>query len=218
MIEIHSWLPKFLQAAEACFGERIFFLGLQGSYARGEARENSDLDLVLILDELSPGDIQSYNDLLNRMPHRNLLCGFLSGKEELLHWDAADLFQFYYDTKAIKGSLDILLALLDEDAIKRAIQVGVCNIYHGCIHNMLYEKSEDTLKGLYKAASFVVQAICFRQTGRYIHRQQDLLEIVNAEEKNIVQSFLDIKHGCVFDFQNLSEQLFLWSKACIQKM
>ena len=28
------------------FGERVFFLGLQGSYRRGEATEQSDIDVV----------------------------------------------------------------------------------------------------------------------------------------------------------------------------
>ena len=43
---------------------------------------------------------------------------------------------------------------------------------------MLYDKSEYILKGLYKAASFVVQAIYFKQTGHYIRQQSELLKIV----------------------------------------
>ena len=57
-----------------------------------------------------------------------------------------------------------VVALCD---VNGAIKIGACNIYHGCVHNMLHEKSEDILRGLYKSASFVVQAIAFMKTGIY---------------------------------------------------
>ena len=85
-------------------------------------------------------------DLKTGMMARALMCGFFSGKKELLNWEASDLFQFYYDTTAVKGSLDDLLVLIDQTTIDRAIKMGACNIYHGCVHNMLHEKSKDILK------------------------------------------------------------------------
>ena len=165
MIEISSWMDKFIQALEESFGKRVWFVGLQGSYGRGEATETSDIDVVVIFDELTEQDIQSYNAILYTLPNRELICGFVSGKEEILNWEASDLFQFYHDTTPIKGSLDELLVLIDATVIDRAIKIGACNIYHGCVHNMLHEKSEEILKGLYKSASFVVQAICYQETG-----------------------------------------------------
>lgn len=217
MPELNGWLDEFLRKLKVSFGSHVWFVGLQGSYGRGEATQNSDIDMVVILDNLSPSDIQTYNEMLDTMPHRELICGFLSGKTELLHWDPADLFQLYYDTKPILGSMDALLPLLDQVAVDRAIKLGACNIYHGCVHNMLYGKSEKTLRGLYKVASFVVQAICFRQTGRYVSRQTDLLEAVNDEERVIVENFLRLKNGEKVDFLAMSETLFAWSGGWIEK-
>ena len=211
MIDIAAWLQIFLQKLDDTFGNRIWFVGLQGSYGRGEATETSDIDVVVILDELSPLDIQTYSTMLDTLPHRELICGFLSGKKELLNWDASDLFQFYYDTTPIKGSLDELLALLDDAAVDRAIKLGACNIYHGCVHNMLHEKSEEILRGLYKSASFVVQAICFKQTGNYISNQKELLEIVSPEERSVVETFSGLKNGGMIDFDVMSEKLFIWA-------
>ena len=168
MIDIVAWIPSFVLALEKTFANRIWFVGLQGSYCRGEATEASDIDVVVILNELSAADIQTYNTMLNFLPNRELICGFLSGKQEIMNWEPSDLFQFCYDTTPIKGSLDEVLRVVDESAVKRAIKIGVCNIYHGCVHNMLFDKSEDVLKGLYKSASFVVQAIVFLQTGTYL--------------------------------------------------
>ena len=215
MIEITTWMDGFLKALNKDFGSRVWFVGLQGSYGRGEATETSDIDVVVILDELSASDIQRYNAMLDTLPHRELICGFLSGKEELFRWEPSDLLQFYYDTMPLKGSLDELLPLLDTATIERAVRIGACNIYHGCVHNMLHEKSEDALKGLYKAASFVVQAVALRQTGKYVKRKRDLLNVVSSDEKIIVENLLKIKDGCDFDFDNMSETLFSWSKKII---
>ena len=212
MVEITAWMDQFVQTLSNAFGERVWFVGLQGSYGRGEATEASDIDTVVILDTLSPADIETYKAMLDTLSPRELLCGFLSGKEELLNWEPADLFQFYYDTTPIKGSLDALLPLLDSAAVDKAIKIGACNIYHGCVHNMLHEKNEDMLKALYKAASFVVQAVCFRETGKYIRRQNDLIGVVSAEDQVIVETFLDFKNGGTVDFETMSNILFVWSK------
>jgi len=212
VIEITAWMDGFLKALNKDFGNRVWFVGLQGSYSRGEARDTSDIDVVVILDELSVADIQKYNAMLDTLPHRELICGFLSGKDELLNWEPSDLFQFYYDTTPIKGSLDELLAVIDEATVGRAIKIGACNIYHGCVHNMLHEKSEDILKGLYKSASFVVQAIAFYQTGKYIRFQKELLGVVSVDERKIVEIFLKLKNGEAVEFGTMSEALFAWAK------
>ncbi len=211
MVEITSFLEQFLQALNESFGERVWFAGIQGSFARNEATETSDIDIVVILDVLSSEDITVYSSMLNKLPHRNLICGFLSGLRELMNWEPSDLFQFYNDTRPLKGSLDDLLPLIDADAVDRAIKIGTCNIYHGCVHNMLHEKSEEILKGLYKSASFVIQAICFKQTGQYINRLNDLYTVVSPDDQAVLENCLRIKNGSAVDFDSLSEVLFFWA-------
>ena len=217
MIDISSWMELFLHALTERFSERVWFVGLQGSYGRGEATETSDIDMVVILDEFTIDDIQTYNAMLDTLPHRELICGFLAGKKEICNWDPADLFQLYYDTEPILGSLDALQSLLDDTAVNRAIKMGVCNIFHGCVHNMLYSKSEMVLKGLYKTASFVVQAISFQQAGKYTRRQKELLAIAAPDERVIVETFMGLKNGGAVDFQRMSETLLAWSKNWIDK-
>ena len=215
MIDITAWMKDFLQILNDTFANRVWFVGLQGSYGRGEARDTSDIDVVVALDELSAMDIQTYYDMLDTLPHREMICGFLSGKKEIMNWEPSDLFQFYYDTTPIQGCFDEMLAVIDESAVNRAIKNGACNIYHGCVHNMLFDGSEDIVKGLYKSASFVVQAIAFKQTGKYIKHQSKLRNIVSNDEKVIVDTFLDLKNGGVVEFNSMSETLFNWSKKWI---
>ena len=215
MINMTEWMQGFLRALDDTFGNRVWFVGLQGSYGRGEATETSDIDVVVILETLSAADIQAYSAMLDTLPHRELICGFLSGKDEILHWEPADLFQFYYDTTPIRGSLDELLTVIDEAAVSRAIKIGAGNIYHGCVHNMLHEKNEDMVRGLYKSASFVMQAIVFKETGKYISRQNELLQVVSPQERGIVETFLHLKNGGTLDFSFMSETLAAWSQKWI---
>ena len=217
MIDITAWMDNFVQTLNETFANRVWFVGLQGSYGRGEATETSDIDVVVILDELSAMDIKAYNDMLDTMPNRDLICGFISGKSEIFNWEPSDLFQFCNDTTPIKGTLEEVLAVIDEIAVNRAIKIGSCNIFHGCVHNMLYEKDEDILRGLYKAASFVVQAIAFKQTGSYIRYQKDLLQAVSSDERALVEAFINLKNGGTVDFDSMSERLFAWAKKWISE-
>ena len=124
MIDIKTWIDLFLKALNQTFENRVWFVGLQGSYGRGEATETSDIDIVVIIDELSATDIRTYNKMLDTLPHRELICGFLSGKKEIMNWEPSDLFQFCHDTTPIAGSLDKVMAVIDESAVNRAIKIG----------------------------------------------------------------------------------------------
>ena len=215
MIEIEPWLERFTQVLRKTFGERVWFAGLQGSYARGEATESSDIDPVVILDVLTAEDIASYDAMLDSLEHRELVCGFLSGKAELLHWEPSELFQFCRDTIPLIGSLNDVLALVTPDDIDRAILSGACGIYHACIHNMLCEKDEGILRSLYNTAAFSIRATAYRRTGIYCSRLDELLQHADAADKEVVRAYLAMKAGTPVDFSDASKRLFAWAKGII---
>lgn len=141
MLNIQEWIEQFQKEILLNFKERICFIGLQGSYARGEATENSDIDVVVIFDTLTVDDLKQYDQIISQMSYREKICGFLSGRDEIICWEKSDLFQFYYDTKPIYKNLDFILPFIKQENIKQAILIGSCNIYHACCHNMIHEKS-----------------------------------------------------------------------------
>lgn len=217
MIQVQEWMPYFLETLQRMFGERICFVGLQGSYGRGEANEKSDIDIVVILDKLESDDIKKYNNMLDGFKSRDLICGFLSGKKELLHWEPSELFQLYFDTMPIVGTLDEIKELFSDSDIVRAIKIGGCNIYHACVHNMLYEKSEDILKGLLKSASFVIQAAYYRRTGIYLRKQKDLALVTDERERVLIERYLLVRTGEYIPFEGTSKMLFDWTKEILGK-
>ncbi len=214
MVDITTWVNTFTEKVEQTFAERVWFIGLQGSYGRGEATDTSDIDVVVILDELRINDLKTYRDMLDTLPNRELICGFISGKTELLNWEAGDLFQFYYDTTPIKGTLDCLLEKIDKQAVKRAIRTGACNIYHACVHNYVHEKSEGILCSLYKSAVFVIQAVWFYETGKYIKSHAELQTAVTPSSA-VLDTAQALKRGASVDFEQMSELLLNWSKSVI---
>ena len=215
MIDIKTWIKEFTDKALQTFSERVWFIGLQGSYGRGEATATSDIDVVVILDELRVNDLKTYRDMLDTLPNRDLICGFISGKAELLNWEASDLFQFYYDTTPIKGTLDSLLERVDKQAVKRAIRIGACNIYHACVHNFVHEKSEDILRSLYKSAAFVLQAVWFYETGKYIKSKAELQNAINPPSA-VLTNAQELKNGASVKFEEMSELLLNWATALIR--
>ena len=54
--KLENWLQDFTKKLFDKFSTRIKFIGLQGSYKRGEANADSDIDIVIILDKLSFDD------------------------------------------------------------------------------------------------------------------------------------------------------------------
>lgn len=215
MIDIKTWIKEFTNKAEQTFANRVWFIGLQGSYGRGEATDTSDIDAVLILDEVNINDLKTYREMLDTLPNRELICGFISGKNELLNWEPADLFQFYYDTAPIKGSLEALLEKIDKGAVRRAIHAGACNVYHACVHNFVHERSEDILHSLYKSAVFVIQAVWFYETGKYIKSHEQLLAAIDPPSA-VLDTAARLKKGASVKFDEASELLLNWAKAAIE--
>lgn len=217
MILLDEWIPCFLKNVQSVFGERIYFVGLQGSYGRGEANEKSDIDIVVILDKLEIDDIRAYNDMLDGLSDRDLICGFLAGKDELLHWELSELFQLYFDTTPLVGTLDELTELFSDEDITRAARMGAGNIYHACVHNMLYEKSADIVKGLLKSVSFVIQADYYRRTGTYIRKQQELILAVNEQERAMLERYQLVRAGADIPLEETSEMMFYWVKEVLNR-
>lgn len=217
MLQIGDWLTNYVDKVRELFGERLVFVGLQGSRARGEATEGSDIDVVLILDELTPDDLKAYRTMLDTLPERELICGFLSGKAELEGWERSDLFQFCHDTVPVIGDLYFVEEKLTPDDARRAVRIGACNLYHGAVHNLLHGRDMDMLTGLYKSAAFVLQAKYFCETEKYVRRKDELLGKLCGEDRQIFEDGIKLRHGETGDFEKLSERLIAFAGKVIRE-
>ena len=60
---IDIWLFEIIEKLKDEFQNNLLFVGLQGSYGRNEATEESDIDLVVILNELKFKDLKIYRNI-----------------------------------------------------------------------------------------------------------------------------------------------------------
>lgn len=205
-MQLDKWLGLWREAVEGEFGaQRVYFMGIQGSRARGEAREQSDIDVVLILDALTADDAERYRKCVAALPERGKLCGFVSGRRELERWLPEELFSFCLDTLPVYGSLDELAGRVGAQDVRRAALGSVCGIYHACVHNLIHARSADALAELYKSAFFALRAIHCVETGERLRTRAELLSRRPEAERDLIESRPD------GDFGSASARLLAWA-------
>lgn len=217
MIDIDQWMKHYQDAVRNLFGSRVLLIGLQGSYGRNEAHETSDIDVVLILDAVSLHDLTQYKQVIEALPDRPLICGFVSGREELAGWYKSDLFQFYYDTIPYYGSLDDIIPVPAAADARAAVLMGACNLYHMCSHNYLHGGDMETLKGLYKSAFFVLQAKHFAETGDYVKSHSALKDLLTGMDLSVLRAAEQVKTAELSQaaLERYSELLLQWTRQLI---
>lgn len=74
--DISGWLKTFTEKNVAEFGDNLLFIGLQGSYGRGEATDKSDIDMVIVFKILDIDTLCRYKNVADSMPFAEKICGF----------------------------------------------------------------------------------------------------------------------------------------------
>ena len=187
-MDISVFMESFKEDLLSLFGDNLLFFGLQGSYGRGEAKETSDIDPVIILQHCGKDELLRYRDYIDTLPEKDILCGFVSSIDELRAWESADRAQLVLDTKPAYENLVGLCPRITQDDIRRAVQQGACAIYHASSHNILHARNWSILPELYKSARFTIRMKHYLQTGVYVSAFRELTVVVAEEERTILEA------------------------------
>ena len=189
MVDIEVWMGELAEKLTGRFGDRLLFLGLQGSYGRGEAGEDSDIDVVTVLDRVELADLDEYRGAVRGMPEGEKACGFLCGAAELKSWPKYDLCQLARDVRAYRGELGPLLPPLGREDLAQAAAIGASGIYHAAVHTYLYAPKDNWpgfLKEAHKGAFFTLRALYELRTGESVRAKRDLLPRLSGDEREIL--------------------------------
>ncbi len=189
MVEIERWMAGLREKLTERFGPRLLFLGLQGSYGRGEATQDSDIDVVTVLDRVELPDLDAYRAIVRRMPEGEKACGFLCGAAELKSWPRYDLLAVARDTRDVYGTLTELLPSFDQGDVAEAAAIGASGIYHAAVHTYLYADRESWpgfLKEAHKGAFFTLRALHELRTGENVRAKRDLLPLMEGDERALL--------------------------------
>lgn len=190
MVDIEHWMAEAVEKLRAAFGPRLVFVGLQGSYRRGEATADSDIDILTVLDRLDAGDLGRYRALLLTLPEGDRAGGFTCGRRELLRWPAHEIFAFSKDIRAYHGSLEGLLPAWDEADIRAGVRIEAANLYHATAHHTLSCGAEDRARGLaalVKPVFFLLQGVHYLRTGEFVETKAALAARLPGEEAALVR-------------------------------
>lgn len=211
MVEIEMWIKTLQERLLAAFGDRLAYIGLQGSYRRGEADEASDIDVMVVLDTVTAEDLRQYRAVIAQMEETEKACGFIGGREELLHWPKHELFLLVQETQDCYGHLRDMVPAYGRADIEAFVRINTANLYHALCHGYLYSGDETAhLAGCYKAVFYILQNLHYLQTGAFAATKRGLLAVLRDEDKAILETALRLRAGESVDADAAFSRLLGW--------
>lgn len=218
VIDIEEYVSELIKRLHLRFPGRLVYVGLQGSYRRGEATDSSDIDIMVTLDELTVSDLDSYREVINGMPFSELSCGFLSGLAELRNWPLHEICQLLHETKDYYGELGALLPKFDVCDVKNSIRISVGNMYHLLCHSRIHGKGEmlpDTVRALYKAVFYILQNLNYIRTGQWVMTKAELLSKLQGLDYEVLSTAMQMKSKSAFNAEKAYQNLFNWCQVLL---
>ena len=210
MFDLDKYLADLIRNSRSAFGERLLYMGLQGSWLRGEAHKNSDIDVMVILDGFSVRDMDTYREILKGIGFYERSCGFICGKDEMKRWNPLEVCQLRHTTKDLVGVLtDYLPPATREDEINY-VNLSLGNLYHELSHRYIHadrDKNTAKFRGTCKSVFYLIQNLHFLESGHFILSKTDLKEAA-AEEDRIILELADLPDA--YDFDQAFTSLFAW--------
>ena len=218
MFDLNKYLADMIMNCRSAFGERLLYVGLQGSWLRGEAHENSDIDVMVILDRFSVRDMDTYRGILKEIGSYEKSCGFICGKDEMKHWNPLEVCQLRHTTKDLVGVLsDYLPPATREDEINY-VNLSLGNLYHELCHRYIHEDREKNaakLRSTCKGVFFLIQNMHFLESSHFILTKTGLKEAVSSEDRRV----LELEElPDVYDFDQAFSSLFAWCQSAFARI
>ena len=218
MFDLNGYLAGLIRSCRSAFGERLLYMGLQGSYLRGEAREDSDIDVMVILDRFSVRDMDTYRGILKETGLYERSCGFICGKEEMENWNPLEVCQLRHTTKDLVGALEPFLPpAVREDEINY-VKLSLGDLYHELCHRYIHadrDRNAAKFRGTCKRAFYLVQNLHYLETGDFLLRKKDLAAAVTQEDRQVLGS-ADLPDG--YDFDRAFARLFAWCQSAFARI
>ena len=218
MFDLDGYLSDLISKCRTHFGDRLLYVGLQGSYLRGEAHEDSDIDVMLILDRLSVQDMDQYREILKEIGFYERSCGFICGRDELLRWNSLELCQLRHTTRDLFGVLTDYLPFATREDEVNYVKLSLGNLYHELCHRYIHadrERNVAAFRGACKAVFFLMQNLHFLESGRFILTKKGLKEAVSAEDRRVLD-LAELPDG--FDFVHAFSALFEWCQRAFARV
>ncbi|MBP3647327.1 MAG: nucleotidyltransferase domain-containing protein [Clostridia bacterium] len=198
MFDSEKYMEELIAALKQAFGSRLAYVGLQGSYLRNEATEESDIDPMVVIDGLSAEDLKTYRSLIERMEHPEKSCGFICGKDQLANWNALEIYHLLHSTKDLHGELGLLIPVYTREDMRSYIKLSLNNLSHAMCHRSIHAevgKHITHLPGDFKSAFFILQDLHALRTGVFLRTSSELVQALDGADRAVLKRYIAIKSG-----------------------
>ena len=220
MFEPKEYLNSLTTLLKAYFRNRLRYIGLQGSYLREEATEDSDIDIMVVIDGFSPADMELYRVVIKSLERPEKSCGFICGTEELRHWNPLEICHLVHATKDYFGTLKELVPAYTQYDVQAFIKMSLGNLFHEICHRRIHasrEENEQALPTSYKGVFFILQNLHYLETDRFIGTKQELLASLTGQDRLVLETAIALANGEPFDFDGAFALLYSWCQEVLAR-
>nr|WP_300865329.1 nucleotidyltransferase domain-containing protein [uncultured Acetatifactor sp.] len=221
MIRIEEYIDELTDILADAFGERLVYIGLQGSYLRNEATENSDIDIMAVIDDISVEDLDTYRQALVSIGNFDKSCGFICGRADLSHWNPLELCHLLNTTKDYYGELKNLVPAYTMEDERNYVKFSLNNLYHEICHRYIHADREHNISRLpvtCKSVFYIVQHLHYLRTGNFVPKKRELLECVQDEDKAVLELSISLRNDDGYDFDRAFSLLFRWCQSALARI
>ena len=218
MINPNHYISALTELMKAACNERLLYVGLQGSYLRGEATENSDIDIMVVIDAMTIADLDAYRHAVMSLPESDKSCGFICGRDELLHWNPLEICHLLHSTKDYYGTLAALVPTYTKHDVVDFVKLSLGNLYHEICHRYVHAPQGENmaaLPGTYKQVFFILQNLHYLETGSFIGTRKELLKNLSGKSKQVLETAISLGSGAAFDFDQAFALLYSWCQEAL---
>ena len=221
MFRIEEYIEELIDTLKNTFGERLVYIGLQGSYLRNEQTENSDIDIMAVIDNISVEDLETYQKALVSVGNFDKSCGFICSKADLEHWNPLEICHLLNTTKDYYGELKNLVPAYTIEDERNYVKLSLNNLYHEICHRYIHADIEHNISKLpitCKSVFFIMQHLYYFSSGNFIPTKRELLECVQDEDKNVLELSVSLQKCSDYDFDRAFSILFNWCQNALSRI
>lgn len=218
MFRLENYLKELIAACKETFRERLLYVGLQGSYLRGEANEDSDIDVMVVLDRLFVQDMDTYREILQRIGEFDKSCGFLCGADELARWNPLEICHLLHTTKDLYGTLLPLAPQATRLDEIHFVKLGLGNLYHELCHRYVHaawEKNIARFRLTCKSVFFLLQNLHYLETGAFVQTKAELKACVSEDDRTVL-ALAELPDD--YDFDTAFSTIFAWCQNAFSRV
>ena len=219
MLKAEEYIQTLTEYLKTEYKERLVYIGLQGSYLRGEATENSDIDIMVVIRDITVADLEAYRNIILRLPDYDKSCGFICSKADLANWNPLEICHLLNCTKDYFGVLEELVPAYTDNDIRNFVKMSVNNLYHEICHRYIHgdrEKNVAKMPGTYKGVFFILQNLYYLNHGKFVATKAELLQCFEGKNREVLERSVSLNNGGGYDFTESFELLFSWCQETLK--